>query len=81
MAEPVPFQGANHNLLPPSGDNDCMELPVYKGKSPRGETFYISCWKLTKPELEELLKTGKVYVFVYGGGHPPIAISAEDPFT
>ena len=35
----------------------------------------ISCWELTPEEIAHVIHTGRVYLFVYGGLHPPVFVS------
>lgn len=56
-------------------DEECAPLPVFRdGKQ------VISCWELTKEDLEEVARTGKVYLCVTGGSHPPLHLQTESPF-
>jgi hypothetical protein len=64
----------------------CQPLPVYTGLL-KVEGFkeevpaIISCWKVTKEELEEIRRTGRIWLFVYGRGMPPVALSGKNPFS
>lgn len=40
----------------------------------------ISCWKLTKEELEEINKTGRVWLTVVGDTMSPVQLTVEKPF-
>ena len=40
----------------------------------------ISCWQLSNDEMAEIAKTGRVWLYVMGGRHPPVAVSGTDPF-
>ena len=40
----------------------------------------ISCWKLTKEELDLINKTGRVYLTVLGETMPPVALDVEKWF-
>ena len=40
----------------------------------------VTCWKLTKEELENIQKTGRVWVTLMGHGMPPILPSGFSPF-
>lgn len=76
MAEAIPFAEANSNLTAPKGMNEVMELPIWTdGK------MCISKWRFTKPEIEEIVKTGHVWLFVVSGStQPPVAVSGKYPF-
>jgi hypothetical protein len=47
------------------------DLHVYKDNEQT-----VSCWQLTAEEMLEVVRTGRVYVFVLGDLHPPIYVSA-----
>ena len=79
---PITFEGSNKVLKKPSSmaDEDCMDLPVHAGKYPDGSPCIISCWKLNKEDLEEIQKTGVVWLSVFGYGMPPVSLFTENPF-
>ena len=54
---------------------ECNDLPVHKTKDQ-----IISCWKLTKEELEQINKTGVIWFSVMGQSQPPIWLGTENPF-
>jgi hypothetical protein len=41
----------------------------------------VSCWKVTADELQELVRTGRVWLFVVGQTMPPVMLSATKPFS
>ena len=53
----------------------CNDLPAHKAKDQ-----IISCWKLTKEELEQINKTGVIWFSVMGQSQPPIWLGTENPF-
>lgn len=71
------FDESNHVLgRPPSmTDEQCDPLSVFMGND-----VVISCWKLTKEELEMINKTGRVWLWVMGDTMPPVALSVASPF-
>jgi len=79
----VPFKEANMNLGPPKGHKetegleDCMDLPVYRSDD---QNIFISKHQLTTEERDELLKTGCIWLYVFGNMHPPIALTTKYPF-
>ena len=57
-------------------DEECAPLPVFRD----GEQV-ISCWELNKEDLEEINKTGKIYLSIFSGKtQPPVWLSIENPF-
>ncbi len=77
MPEPIPFKHANADLAAPQGMTNCDSLPIARTDDGR----MISCWRFTKPELEQLYHTGVLWVHVFGDRHPPIAFTTQDPFA
>lgn len=75
MAEPIPFPQQNANLTAPSGSPDVLDLPVH-----RANGMIVSKWRLTKPEIEEMARTGVVWLWVLGDRMPPVSIRTNDPF-
>lgn len=76
MGQGVGFEGANVVFQAPKGATDCVDLQVCMNSEQ-----IISCWRLSKAELEEVAKTGVVWVSIQGQGMPPIYISGEALMT
>ena len=55
-------------------------LPVAISHYPDGTPASISCWKLTQEELEDLLRTKRIYLIVSSTTHPIVSITANNPF-
>jgi len=62
MAQPISFPGANF-ILP--GDNKSL-LDQHIFRQPRGPAN-VSCWRLTPEELEEIKRTGCIFLTVMSG--------------
>lgn len=83
---PTTFEGSNFVFGKPKGwtDEQCMDLPVFKGNSKDDYGFeqpvIISCWKFSKEDLEEIEKTGCIYLTITGTGMPPVSLQTENPF-
>lgn len=75
MADPVPFSESNLTLV----GEDCLDLPVHRGVM-NGHPVVTSKWQLTKPELEEVLRTGTIWLRVWGETAPPMMLEATYPF-
>ena len=73
MAQPTEFQEQNTRWW---GPGDVGDLPAYRDDS----GVNISCWELTADEIVEVLKTGKVWLHLWGA-HPPVHVTAEHPFV
>jgi hypothetical protein len=61
MANPVGFEGATHVIRAPEGStqDEYTDLPVAKD-----EIQTVSCWRLTPDELEEVKRTGVVWLSI-----------------
>lgn len=83
---PISFDGQNFIFTKPRGwsDEQCMDLPVFKGTASDEAGFaipvIISCWKFSKEDLEEIQKTGCIYLSITGTGMPPVSLFTENPF-
>ena len=71
---PIGFDRANHILMPPPGLEDCDPLSVLQHSQ-----GVISCWEVSAEDLEDIQRTGKIYlnVMVPPGGHPPVWIATD----
>lgn len=74
---PIDFPQANLTLAKPATmtDEECQPLRVH-----RDGPQLISCWGLTWRERLAVLFRGRVWLWVWGGGHPPVALEVETPF-
>lgn len=61
-------------------DEECMSLPVHKTIDFYGYPIIISKWKLSKEDLEEVQRTGVVWLSVTGDSTPPVTLFTENPF-
>lgn len=79
---PVSFPESNAVLGKPLDmtDEECSPLAVWKGKDAQGFNVIISCWKFNKEDLEEIQKTGQIWLWTYGTLAPPVALTTEHPF-
>ena len=73
MAMAINFDGANVVLkAPPGQEETCNDLHVF-----RNRRMVVSCWQLDPAELEEIARTGRIYLSVAGPTHPPLYIATE----
>ena len=80
---PTSFAESNDYLSGPSDMTveQCAPLSVLRGVFAEvGLPAVISCWKLTKEELDEINRTGRVWLTVYGLTMPPVALTIAKPF-
>ena len=84
---PTTFPQSNKVFTKPKGwtDEQCSDLPVWVGSVMIDEfnnlaPAIISCWKLSKEDLEEIQKTGQIWLSITGQGMPPVSLFTENPF-
>ena len=85
---PIDFPERNFVYTKPEGwtEEQCSDLPVWKGPvqlDDQGNTApaVISCWKLSKEDMEIIQKTGCIWLSVTGNGQPPVSLFTENPFV
>lgn len=68
-------------LGPPPGmtAEDCDVLSVWRGLV-NDHVTVISCWKPTTEEMEEIKRTGRVWLMVWGNTMPPVTLLGSSPF-
>lgn len=79
----VDFPESNFTFSKPPDmtDEQCMPLQVWKGNDGGGFPVIISKWSLSAEDLEEIQKTGSVYLIITGTGMPPVSLHVETPFV
>lgn len=60
--------------------DECESLSCFKGTDSEGNEVIISCWKITKEELEEILATGRIWIYHLGGYLQPHYCGGNNPF-
>lgn len=80
---PVAFPEANMVLSrpPTMTDQECEPLHVTSTTDANGHSVIVSCWKLTLEEVKALTEGKRLWLIVYGGVMPPIALSGVHPFV
>lgn len=73
----VDFPEKNIDLGSPENGPECYTLPAHYSKE---HTAFVSCWTPSEEELKEIQRTGKVWLWVFGQGHPPVSIEGFSPF-
>ena len=61
MGHPVHFKGCTHSYAAPPDRDDMSDLPLYSWQN-----GIVTCWELSPEELDEINRTGCVYVAVLG---------------
>lgn len=70
MAIPEPFPGSNCTY---EGDGDSVaDLDVF-----RNQTGLVSCWRLSPEEIEEINRTGVLFLMVSGHRLPPVFVGSH----
>ena len=79
---PTSFEESNAVLEKPKGMSEdlCEALSVFVGASSDGVPVVVSCWKLTKDEVDTLIRTGRVWMVIVGHSMQPAFLTAESPF-
>jgi hypothetical protein len=79
---PVDFEQRNAVLGKPEfmTDEQCMSLPVHRHLDQNGYPQVISCWQFSKEDLEEIQRTGRIWMQQLGTTVAPFALFTEDPF-
>lgn len=74
---PTDFPESNHVLGKPDDmtADQCEPLSVFVDGR-----VVVSCWKITKEELEEFNRTGRIYLVIFGQTMPPASLIAKSPF-
>lgn len=81
---PTAFDEENTVLdAPPqlSREYNIQPLSCHIGKQEDGTPVIISCWKPSQEELEEIKRTGRVWVIVLGNVMVPLDITGYYPFN
>lgn len=77
------FDEANCILSAPEGMtiDECEAINVWRGRNSEGTPVVISCWKVTKEDLEILLRTGRLYLVCAGDTMPPVILQSKHPWS
>ena len=79
---PTAFDEENAVLGKPEGmtADDCECLSVRLTANADGHPVVVSCWKVTQEELDEIRRTGRVWLIVHGQTMPPVSLSGLLPW-
>lgn len=73
MASPAKITGANLIMKAPKGEEDRVsDLATFVTRG-----GMISRWELSEDELQEIVRTGSIYLFISGHAMPPVYIATE----
>ena len=73
---PVRFAQCNIVMQAPKDMSECCDVHAY-----RDEQYCITAWRPSPEELVKLNLGEPVYLTCWGGGMPPVSLSADDPFV
>ncbi|GEM_PF-1340874 len=74
MATAVNFTGSNMKLMPPDGAENVEPLHTFTNG-----VCSVSCWELSSEDLEQIARTGRIFVTVLSGrSQPPVFIGSEE---
>jgi len=76
--KPIRTVNTDDILRKPKGmsEEECSDLPITRIHFGDGSQGVESCWQLSEWEIQEIVKTGRVYVTVIGTTHAPLLPSA-----
>lgn len=76
------FAESNKILNPPDEmtPDQCEPAQVWTGPIRGGDIVTITCWKITRDELREIQRTGRVWLLCWGQSMPPAAVQGFSPF-
>lgn len=79
---PTAFDEDNAALGKPAdmSNEQCEALSVCITNTDEGLPVVVSCWKPTAEELEEINRTGRVWLVVFGTTMPPVTLMGNKPF-
>jgi len=78
--ESANFRESNATLEAPPGRTADEIAPLCVHVS-RSTNEVISCWKPTLHELQEISRTGRVWLRIQGQSMPPAYVSGHSPFA
>lgn len=84
MAVPTGFTHENVVLAAPPGLEmaGISSLSVHKTVDPVTQLpMAVTCWKMTKSEVDTVTRTGRVWVSLLGPTIPPLLVTGVSPFT
>lgn len=81
--KPVKFPQQNFVYTKPEGwtDEQCLDLPAFKGHDDAGHPIVISKWELDQRELAEINKNKCVYLMAMDSSIPPMSVHIDSPFN
>lgn len=70
---PVDFKGTNVVMKAPQGAENVNDVPAFRNRQ-----CCVTAWKFTAEEIDEINRTGTLFLSVFmGGGMPPVFLGCE----
>lgn len=77
---PQRFAQSNIVMTAPKGMEDqCSDIHAYQGELD-GNKICITAYRPTPEEIVKLNLGGNLWLWIYGGGMPPVCLTTDDPF-
>jgi hypothetical protein len=64
----------------PFGGEGYDTLPVVRATTGDGQQALVTAWELEPGEVDEVIRTGRIWLTVLGRGQPPVLLSTECPY-
>lgn len=82
MGFPASFDESNAVLGAPNVElaDEVLCLSILRTKTENGTPVIVSCWKFTAEEMEEISRTGRVWLVVAGHTMPPCLLQGQKTF-
>ena len=79
---PAAFDEENCMFDTPVGltSEQCEPMSAWRGILENGIPAIVTCWKVTADELEEIRRTGRVWLMVMGRDLQPTILNAVSPW-
>lgn len=78
--EPAEFPEATTTLTGDNFQDDVGDLPVWKGKTASGHNVWVSAWTASVWTRLRFLFTGRLYLGIRSGFHPPVWLQPHVTF-
>ncbi len=76
---PCSFEESDCVMSAPPGMEEAVDpLSVVMGTM-EGVPMVVSCWKPTREELDEITRTGRVWLMILGDTMPPVYLQGYKP--
>lgn len=62
----------------PDQDGPCLHLAIRDISAESGANVMVSAWMPTPAEVEAIKRGAPVYLYVWGTGHPPVALGVVE---